>query len=133
MASDPRAVVTAYVAAFNRGDLDGLVALFAPDARVWGVLGFGGIDVAKPVWRDLIDCLGMQLSVEDLIVDGDHVAVRYTERGRALRPFRGIPASDRRYEVVAMEWFVVRDGLIHRRWGARDSATITRQLTAAPA
>jgi steroid delta-isomerase-like uncharacterized protein len=133
MAADPRSVVTAYVAAFNRGDLDALVALFAPDALVYGVLGFGGVDVARPIWRDLMQCLGMQLTIEAMAVDGDDVAVRYTERGRALREFRGIPASGRRYEIVAMEWFVVRDGLIQRRWGARDSATITRQLTTDPA
>ena len=27
-----------------------------------------------------------------------------------------------------MEWFVIKDGLIHRRWGARDSATLAKQL-----
>jgi predicted ester cyclase len=32
------------------------------------------------------------------------------------------------YEIVAMEWFEIEDGRIARRWGARDSAAITRQV-----
>jgi hypothetical protein len=27
-----------------------------------------------------------------------------------------------------MEWFVLREGRIHRRWGARDAAAQARQL-----
>jgi hypothetical protein len=27
-----------------------------------------------------------------------------------------------------MEWFVIKDGRIHRRWGARDSAAQFRQM-----
>jgi hypothetical protein len=27
-----------------------------------------------------------------------------------------------------MEWFVIRDGRIQRRWGARDAASQMRQL-----
>lgn len=32
------------------------------------------------------------------------------------------------YEIVAMEWFHLRDGKVAARWGARDSATIMRQI-----
>jgi hypothetical protein len=27
-----------------------------------------------------------------------------------------------------MEWFAMRDGLIYRRWAARDAAAIARQM-----
>ncbi len=132
MGSEPHAtardVVLAYVDAFNRGDLDALCATFAPDALVWGVLGWGSMDKVRPIWKDLIECLGMQLQVEQMVVEGEQVAVRYTERGTARREFRGSPATGRTYEIVAMEFFVVRDGLVQRRWGARDSASIARQL-----
>jgi hypothetical protein len=29
---------------------------------------------------------------------------------------------------VTMEWFEVRDGIIHRRWGARNSASVFRKI-----
>jgi steroid delta-isomerase-like uncharacterized protein len=123
-----KAVVLAYVDAFNRGDLDGLCRLFAPDAQVWGVLGFGGLDVVRPVWKDLIECLQMKLRVEAMVAEGDIVAVRYVESGTSVRTFRGLGPTGKSYELVAMEWFVVKDGLIHRRWGARDFASQSRQL-----
>jgi steroid delta-isomerase-like uncharacterized protein len=123
-----KAVVLAYVDAFNRGDLDGLCSLFAPDAQVWGVLGFGGLDVVRPVWKDLIECLQMKLRVEAMVAEGDTVAVRYVESGTSVRTFRGLGPTGKSYELVAMEWFVVKDGLIHRRWGARDFASQSRQL-----
>src|SRR5262245_36677272 len=128
MPQNTKDVVLAYVDAFNRGDLEALCALFAPDALVWGVLGWGNIDAVRPIWRELIDCLKMQLEVQAIVVEGDTVAVRYTERGTSVRDFRGAKATGRSYELIAMEWFVVRDGLIHRRWGARDSASQARQL-----
>jgi len=39
-----KAIVPAYVEAFNRGDLETLIDLFAPEALVYGVLGWGGLD-----------------------------------------------------------------------------------------
>src|SRR5437764_7217492 len=86
---DNRSVVLAYVDAFNRGDLDGLCALFAPDALIWGVLGFGGMDQVRPVWKDLIDCLQIQLQTDAVIAKGNTVAVRFTERGKSVKVFRG--------------------------------------------
>jgi steroid delta-isomerase-like uncharacterized protein len=124
----PKDVVLAYVEAFNRGDLEGLCRLFSSDALVWGVIGWGSIDQARPVWKDLIECLGIRLQVDGIISEGNTVAVRYTERGRSIKAFRGAGPTGRTYELTAMEWFEVKDGLIHRRWGARDAASQSRQL-----
>jgi len=123
-----KAVVQQYVEAFNRGDLDALRALFTPDAVIHGVLGSGGLEVAAPVWRELHAAFGVTLTVEDLVAEGDRVAARYTERGTFVGPFRGQPPTGRSYEIGAMEWFILRDGRIARRWGARDSAAQARQI-----
>lgn len=123
-----KGVVLAYVDAFNRGDIDALCALFAPDALVWGVLGWGAIETARPTWQDLMRCLKLQLHVEAMVAEGETVAVRYTERGSSVLPFRGFAATGRSYELVAMEWFEIRDGQIQRRWGARDFDSQKRQL-----
>jgi steroid delta-isomerase-like uncharacterized protein len=126
--AENKAVVMEYVAAFNRGDVDGVCRLFTPDALVRGVLGWGKMDVVRPVWRDLVERLQMKLQVESMIAEGDVVAVRYIECGTSVKSFRGQDATGKSYEVVAMEFFEFRDGMIHRRWGARDSANIARQL-----
>lgn len=121
-------VVRQYVAAFNRGDLQALRDLFTPDAVIHGVLGSGGLEVAVPIWRELHDAFGITLTVEDLAAEGDRVAARYTERGTFNGPFRGKPPTGKSFEIGAMEWFILRDGRIAQRWGARDSAAQARQL-----
>jgi steroid delta-isomerase-like uncharacterized protein len=128
VSEENKAVVLRYVEAFNRGDVEGLRALFAPDAVIHGVLGSGGLDVAVPVWRELHAAFGVTLTVEDLVAEGDRVAARYTERGTFAGAFRGRPPTGRSYEIGAMEWFVLRGGRITVRWGARDPAAQARQV-----
>lgn len=121
-------VVQEYVEAFNSGDMEALRRLFTPDALVYGVLGWGNLDVVVPVWQELHNAFAITLQVEAMIAEGDTVAVRYTERGTSVGAFRGQEATGKSYEIVAMEWFILQDGLIHRRWGARDSAAQSRQM-----
>ncbi len=123
-----KAVVEHYVEAFNRGDFERLRSLFTPDAAIYGVLGFGSIDVAMPVWTELHHGLAMTLTIEGLMAEGDVVAARYTERGTFVGPFRGHEPTGKSYEITAMEWFELKDGKIHRRWGARDFAAQARQI-----
>ncbi len=121
-------IVKQYVAAFNQGDFATLQQLFTADAMIQGVLGWGGLDVAMPIWQQLHQSFAMELTIEAIIAEADTVAVRYTERGKSVGAFRGLPVTGQAYELVAMEWFTIKDGKIHRRWGARDSASMARQL-----
>ena len=125
---DPKDVVRAYVDAFNRGDLSALKRLLAADIEVQGVLGKGTLEKVEAVWQQLIDGYGMQLHIEELIAEGNIVAARYTETGTFRAPAFGREPTGRPYELVAMEFFEIEDGLIKRRWGARDSASQDRQL-----
>jgi steroid delta-isomerase-like uncharacterized protein len=121
-------VVMQYVESFNRGDFDALRNLFAIDALIYGVLGWGEIDKAIPIWQELHSGLAIELTVEEIVAQGDTVAVRYTERGTFQGTYRGQAPTGKSYELVAMEWFSFRDGKIFRRWGARDAASQARQL-----
>lgn len=121
-------VVRNYVDAFNRGDLAALREIFAEDAVIQGVLGWGGLDVVEPIWKELHEAFGVVLTIDDIIAEGDVVAVRYTERGTFNAPFRGQQPTGKSFELVAMEWFIVENGRIQRRWGARDHASQMRQL-----
>ena len=127
-AEENKNVVLKYVEAFNRADYDALRQLFTEDALVYGVLGWGGIDKVMDIWREIKEAFAIQLNVEALVAEGDTVAARYTERGTSVGEFRGQAPTGKSYEVVAMDWFVIKDGRIHRRWGARDSAAQFRQM-----
>jgi predicted ester cyclase len=121
-------VVLQYVEAFNQGDLATLQQLFTPDALIQGVLGWGGLDKALPIWRELHEAFAMQLTIDEILAEGDTVAARYMERGTFRSAFRGQEPTGKSYELLAMEWFTLCEGKIHRRWGARDSASMARQL-----
>lgn len=121
-------IVRSYVDAFNRGDMDALASLFSPNAEIQGVLGEGLMDKVMPIWRQLVEGLGMKLQIEEMCAEGDIVAVRYTETGTFKNSFMGHSPTGKSYELVAMEWFVLKDGLVTRRWGARDAASQARQL-----
>jgi hypothetical protein len=122
--------VLAYVDAFNRGDVDALCALFAADAKIYGVLGWGGLDRVRPVWEALMRSFAMRLEVDAIIAEDDVVAVRYTESGASFQPCCQ-DATGATYEVIAMEWFEVRNGVIQRRWCARDAASVFWELRVA--
>ena len=121
-------VVLEYVGAFNRGDMEALRRLFTEDALVYGVLGWGGLDAVVPIWQEIHDAFAIEMRVEAMAAEDDTVAVRYVERGTSVGSFRGLPVTGKSFEVVAMEWFVFKDGRIHRRWGARDNAAQFRQM-----
>lgn len=128
MGDQAKDVVRRYVDAFNRGDLDGLRALFAEDAEIQGVLGRGVFEKVAPIWRQLIEGYGMQLRIEELVAEGNTVVARFTESGTFARPAFGREPTGKSYELIAMEWFEVAADKIVRRWGARDAAAQARQL-----
>ena len=125
---EAKKVVRRYVNAFNRGDLDGLRSLLAPDAEIQGVLGKGQIENVAPIWQQLIEGYGIRLNIQGLVAEGNVVAARYIETGTFRSPAFGHEPTGKSYELVAMEWFEIESGKIKRRWGARDAASQARQL-----
>ncbi|MFD1942922.1 ester cyclase [Paradevosia shaoguanensis] len=124
-----QATVKAYVAAMNAGDFEALRRLFAADARIEGVTGSASVDEAVIVWRALHGSLNMNLKIEAMACENDTIVVRFLESGRWTAPFLGMTEpTGKSFELVAIEWFELTDGLIHRRWGVRDAASQARQV-----
>lgn len=121
-------IVSEYVEAFNRLDIDRLRQLFSDDAKIYGVLGHGDLELAASIWKEINAAFDIKLEVTGMIAEGNVVAVRYIERGTSRGSFRGGPVTGKSFEVVAMEWFELSDGKIVRRWGARDNAAQIRQM-----
>lgn len=123
-----KALIVEYTRLFNEGKLDALTKLFTEDALVHGVLGWGSVQEVLPIWEALVDGLGIQLHIEDLLSENQQVVARMTETGISRAPFLGHPATGHTFSLLAMEWFQIQDGKIHRRWGARDASSQARQL-----
>jgi predicted ester cyclase len=120
-------LVRKYADAFNRGALGEIAAMCTDDVQIHGVLGYGGLDVALPIWRSLHHDMAMKFEVVDLCGEGDNVVARFIETGVFQGPFQGKKPTGKPHKITAMEWFEFRDGKIAMRWGARDSAAIMRQ------
>jgi ketosteroid isomerase-like protein len=58
--------VLEYVEAFNRGDMEALRRLFTPDALIYGVLGWGDLEKAVPIWQEIHEAFALQLQTTEL-------------------------------------------------------------------
>lgn len=73
------------------------------------------------------------ITIEDLIVEGDKIVMRYTERGTLTgRPFLGIPADGQRYAKPGTTVYRVVDGRLTESWGVEDTLGWFRQLGRMP-
>ena len=70
----------------------------------------------------------LSVTIEDMVAEGDLVAVRGTWRGTHQGEFRGVPAIGRKIEFGGMVFWRVSGGQIRERWGLIDTPTLMRQL-----
>jgi steroid delta-isomerase-like uncharacterized protein len=58
----------------------------------------------------------LRFTIDDLVAEGDRVAVRWTLRGTNSGPLLGRPATGRPVELAAIVIFRIADGRIAERW-----------------
>ena len=75
----------------------------------------------------------MQVTADDLIVEGDRLAVRSTLRGTHEGDFMGIPGSGKKVEVSNYDFVRFENDQAAEHWGVIDSAALMEQLGMAPA
>jgi predicted ester cyclase len=120
-----------YAQAFTRGNIDDVCACFSPDAVIHDVAD-GGLVSVRIVWARVISAFHPSLEIDELCSADSVVVVRYHERGTFVAPFCGIVPTGRRYEITAIHWFEIDAGLIVRRWGTRNTVSMSRQLGIVP-
>lgn len=70
----------------------------------------------------------LSVTIEDIVAEGEIVAVRGTWRGTHQGEFRGVPAIGRKVEFGGMVFWRVGGGKIRERWGLIDTPSLMRQL-----
>ena len=75
----------------------------------------------------------IQWTIKDMITENDKVAVRFTMRGTHQGEFFGVPATERRITVQAMNFYRLADDQIIEEFGQPDMLGLLTQIGAAPA
>ena len=126
--------------AVNTGDME-LISktideVVAPDMLIRTPLPIEatGAQAARQVWAMLLRGLpDLQLTIEDLIAEGDKVVARNTVTGTHQGEYMGLPPTGK--SVTYNEIFIARfaGGRIAETWGVVDVLSQMRQLGVIPA
>ena len=74
-----------------------------------------------------------RMTIEDVVGDGDRVAVRTTVTGtHSGAPFLGIPATGKQVRFEAISVYRVENGKAVEHWGLNDGVALFMQLGAFP-
>ena len=70
-----------------------------------------------------------RFTIQDIVADGDMVAVRFLFSGTHAGEFMGVPATGRKVERATAAFFRVRDGKIAEGYIVSDAYGLLKQLT----
>jgi steroid delta-isomerase-like uncharacterized protein len=69
-----------------------------------------------------------RISIEDVIAEGDRMAVRWIFRGKHSGEFLGIPATGKNLALTGISIIRIREGKIVEGWDGYDALGMLRQL-----
>ncbi len=122
---------------WSAGNYDLAQEVIAPEMIVHGAggqpvkMGPAGLVELIKAWRTAFP--DGQMTIDDLIVEGDLVGIRNTWRGTHQGEFYGIPPTGRRVEVTSIGLDRVVDGKVVEGWGELDMLGMMQSLGAMPA
>lgn len=71
----------------------------------------------------------LKVRIDDVVSEGDRVAVRDEIQATHQGPFNGVPATGRKVSVSRISFYKVKDGKIAEAWSQLDMTGLMRQLT----
>lgn len=133
-----RAAAWAHEVAFTMGDLSEAPRYLAadyvdhPPARPYQVSLTGPSSLIEDVQAFRSAFPDLLTTAEDLVAEGNEVAVRGRWRGTHRAEFFGLPATDRTFDVQGINFFRFADGQFVERFGTWDVLTFMQQLGLMP-
>ena len=120
---------------YNDSNLDVVDELLAPDIfdhgavaeHRYGIAGFKHV----MVWVRTFSS-DVHYDIEDIIAEGEKVAVRMTQSSTHTGSVKGNPATGKRFSVDYVHWFRLADGKVAEMWAVRDDLSRLEQLGLIP-
>ena len=127
-----RVVRSYYDEVLNSGDVDLLDELAAEDYLEHEPFpGYGtGRGWLKERVRTLRSALSSRLTIDEMLAIGDTVVVRWTNEGRQVGEFHGIPATGRSFKHSGVGFYRIRDGRMAEHEEIVDMLSLFQQLGA---
>ena len=101
-------------------------------AHTWPSTGHPKDDLKAAIDRTSGALENPRFTVEDVIAEGDRVAVRLTTAATQVGEFMGLPARNKRYEIGEIHIFRLHDGKVIEHWHQFDQLGMMKQLGAMP-
>jgi len=126
-----KAIARQLTEALDEGDIDRLHELLSPDF----VSHFSGMP--KPLDREQFIQFNkmvkeafpdFEFTIQDLIAEGDRVAVRLKARGTHMGEFQGIAATGKQFEISGITIYRMADGKVVEQWVNNDQLGMMQQL-----
>jgi predicted ester cyclase len=117
--ADPKAIVDRFLrAVLDEHDFSGIDELVANEGLIEVLRGF------------LAACPDLEAIREQLVAEGNVVAVRVSAEATHLGELRGVAATGKRWRATASAWYLVEDGKITDYWVNWDWLAIFEQVGA---
>ena len=133
---DDKAIVRRFIdEIFVRGRKETVDELLANDfvAHTWPSTGDPRADLKGAIDRTSKGLADPVFTIEDMIAEGDRVAVRVTAAATQVGEMMGMPPSGKRYEIGEIHVFRMRAGKVVEHWHQFDQMKMLQQLGAMPA
>jgi steroid delta-isomerase-like uncharacterized protein len=132
----PHETLSSAVAAWNAGDLDGYLRLYADDVQLHGYAPAPmGRAEATAFYRESFAAFdGPQLDLHEVLWPDDQVCViRFTMRGRHVAPYLGVPPTGAEIALEGITILHFTGGHVTERFSQADMLGLLVQLGAVPA
>lgn len=120
----------------STGNLAAIPDFVAPEIIFWGpyssepIIGIKRFTELIAMLQSAFD--DFQISMDELVVEGDTVATRWTASGVHRGEFMGTGPSGEPFRFTGTGFYRIRDGKIFEVWSLNNSVEVIRQLRTAP-
>ena len=132
MSEENRLIVRKFYEAYSTGNVDALDDIVADSFMNHNPGEASGLEGMKRRIINSRRAFESRFAIEDMLDQGDKVAVRYTMTGIHKEDFQGIEPTGREFLVGGIGIYRVSDGKIVERWVQVDINGILQQFAVVP-
>jgi predicted ester cyclase len=116
-----KALILRFWEEVNKGNPDAWDELCAPGYVYHGTGGDMTMEQSKKHAAGLLSAFpDLKVKVDNIVSEGDHLAIRYTIRGTHRGAYQGIAPTGKRIKLGGMEVDRIADGKFIETWGISD-------------